>query len=387
MQLRASRVRARDRRATCAIAHLAGVSILALLSSAACRSAPERPRGVVEYVGSSTVARFLEEAAPVYAALDLQIDTTPESEGGERLIAAGGADLAGIANRPRPETLRAGVRATLIGRDALAVIVHAENPVRALTREQVKAVFTARLRNWSEVGGPDLAVRPFVVGEESATRHVFRSALLGDDDYAGCTVVRPDSAIVAAVASEPGAIGQISFSFLDPDAGVRAVSIDGEEPAVTNFGYPIARPLYLLWREGRLEIEAFVRWTQSEEGQRVVMRHFVGARVVGSTGSAPAPPPTGALVVHTETYRVYDGGIDYYPHLPYDVLTPTGELVLRVPNHIGSNDEQPMRVALPPGRYLVRAETAGGGKLEFLVTVEAGRLTELDAASAGRRKP
>jgi hypothetical protein len=46
-----------------------------------------------------------------------------------------------------------------------------------------------------------------------------------------------------------------------------------------------------------------------------------------------------------------------------------------------------MRVELPPGKYLVRAETAGGGKLEFLVTVEAGRLTEFDAASAGRLQP
>ena len=217
-----------------------------------------------------------------------------------------------------------------------------------------------------------------MVGAESATRQVFGDAILDGAGFEGCEEVRPDTAIVDAVSGEPGAIGQISFSFLGNAGGVRPLAIEGERPEVTNFDYPVSRPLYLLRRAGNPVVEAFVEWAQSLEGQRVVIERFVGARVLGSVRVEEAPLVTGTLVVRTQTRAVYDGGIYYYPHRGYEILDRHGNLLRRVPNRRGLNDEDPMRVDLPPGTYLIRAETDRAERPEFFVTVEADRIVELD---------
>jgi phosphate transport system substrate-binding protein len=339
----------------------------------------ERP--VLRYVGSSTIAHFIRDAEPVYGAARFDLDTEPESAGGEIAIVEGRADLAGVAGVPRSETLEKGIAAVLLGRDAIAAVVHPENPVEALTIEQLKGIFTGSIRNWKEVGGRDLEIVPLITGPESATRSIFRSAVLGAADYTGCRTIRPDGAIPQQVRENPGGIGQISFSFINQVSGangVRALAVEGEHPGVTNFKYPIARPLYLLHRGDNAAVEAFAAWTQSDEGQRTVMKRFVGVHVLGGVRPGQPAATTGTLIIYTETYPVYDGGIYYYPHRPYTILSRHGERIRRVPNHRGENDESPTRVELPPGTYLIRPETRRGEPLEFFVTVEAGKTTAVD---------
>ena len=121
-------------------------------------------------------------------------------------------------------------------------------------------------------------------------------------------------------------------------------------------------------------------WTLTSEGQQAVMRDFVGTRVRGSFGTVKSAVPRGVLVVYTPTYPVYDGGIYYYPHRPYEILDRHGVLLRHVQNHRGENDERPMRIELQPGTYLVRVPVERGEVLEFFVTVEAGKVTELVGA-------
>lgn len=358
------------------------VAMALAVSLVGCQTGARRDPVDIRYVGSSTVANFLRDAEPVYGRARFQIEDDSESAGGEAAIVEGATGLAGIANRPAPATLRAGIAATQIGRDAIAVLVNTANPVANLTMAQLQAIFTGDVRNWRELGGQDLPVQPYIMGVESATRSVFRTEVLDGAEYAArCIEVRPDRDMIPRVARESGAIGQISFSFLNgraSPADARAVAIDGEQPNVTNFDYPIARPLYLLWREGTPAVEAFVQWTQTESGQGVVMKRFVGVGVVGDVRPAPpAEAATGTLIVHTETYPVYDGGIYYYPHRPYDLLTARGELIRRVRNHRGENDERPTRIDLRAGRYLIRANTSQGKK-QLFVTIEPGTPTRVE---------
>ncbi|MFT4515684.1 MAG: phosphate transport system substrate-binding protein, partial [Planctomycetota bacterium] len=345
------------------------------------------PKTPVKYVGSSTIARFIQDAEHEYERLKFTINSEPESDGGEKAIAEGATDLAGVANEPSPETLRSGVSSALIGRDAIAVIVNAKNPITNLSISELRLIFTGNAASWSELGGPDLRVEPFIVSPGSATRSVFAETVLQGAQYRGCTDIHPDIEIIAAVAATPGGIGQISFSFLQSAAGVRAIGVGGEKPSVTNFEYPIARPLHLLWRQGRPEIEAFVVWARSPAGQQVVRRRFVGMSVVGSISSQrDDSPASGTLIALTETYKVYDGGINYYPHRPYELLTRYGELVRRIPNHRSENDETATPIQLPPGTYLVRSQTSDGKRPEFFVTVETGKTVEVDFQKLVREK-
>lgn len=361
-------------------------AVLATTLLLGCASGPYRGAPVsIPYVGSSTVAIFLREAEPVYQRARFVIDTEPESDGGERAIVEGRTDLAGIAREPERDLLAGGIVATRIGRDAIATIVHSSNPVTHLSVDQLRAVFTGKMRNWRELGGPDLPIRPCITRPESATHIVFRAQVLHGEDYAGCQEISPDHDIVTAVANDPSGIGHISFSFLGDATRARALAVDGQEPSVTNLDYPLARPLYLLWRQGNAEVEAFVEWAQTTDGQRVVMRHFVSAGVVGFIKPAIERTRTGKLIVYTETYPVSDGGIDYYPHLPYEVYSAQGEFLKNVVNHLGENDELPTTVKLPPGTYIIRPKTSSSGPLDLLVKVEADRTTVVDVKTYLRK--
>ncbi len=331
----------------------------------------------LRYVGSSTIGNFIEDARVDYGKSGFDINTEPESAGGEQAILEGRADLAGVANVPSSETLGKGVVSTLVGWDAIAVIVHDSNPVKNLTQSQLKGIFTGSITNWNEVGGPNLSIQPFIVSNESATRKVFRSVILGQSDYAGCEVVNPDVEILERVRNNPGAIGHISFSFLGNESQVKKISVNGQSLSLTNAAYPITRPLYLLWWPGRREVSDFASWVLSTEGQRIVMKRFIGVR----EASASINQKTGTLVVFTETYPVEDGGTFYYPHRPYEVLTTDRELVARVSNHLSINDESPARVPLSPGTYLIRPESASGTQKEFFVAIEPQKLTKLNVGN------
>lgn len=226
------------------------------------------------YAGSSTIANFMREAEPVYGRARFLLRTEPESLGGERMIQTGEVELAGVAREPSPETFDLDIHATFLATDALAVVVNTANPVRQLTLEELKEVYTGKIRNWEELGGSDLEIAPMVVMPDSATHTVFRSIVLDEEDYAGCLVIIPDSAMNMNVEAEPGAIGVISHSFLCLGGSVRVVDVSGESPLPSNLNYPIRRPLYLLWRPGNPVIQDFIAWTSTREARKVIEKCF-----------------------------------------------------------------------------------------------------------------
>ena len=65
-----------------------------------------------------------------------------------------------------------------IGRDALVFIVNENNPVKSLTRQQLKDIYAGKITNWKEVGGEDLAIVPFQRGEDSGSQTLFRKLLI-----------------------------------------------------------------------------------------------------------------------------------------------------------------------------------------------------------------
>ena len=244
----------------------------------ASQETPAKSPQTIVYVGSSTIANFLREAEPAYGKVRFAMDTEPESLGGEEAIQDGLTDLAGVAAEPEPRTLAGGVQATLLATDTLAVLVHPANPITNLTLDQLKQLFTGGVRNWKELGGRDLDVVPLVVSERSATRKVFRSLVLGSEDFVNARVVRPDADMPRTIEAEPGAIGAVSSSFLCSGGFVRVLSIDGEAPLTSNLEYPIVRPLYLLWNADNPEVAAFVAWAGTNSADEVLTKCFGSRR-------------------------------------------------------------------------------------------------------------
>jgi len=249
------------------------IVVCAMLSTATGAAAE-----TIQYIGSSTVGQYMHEAANVYANAEFDINTEPESGGGEMATAAGRTDIGGVARDVKPEILDKGVKKFLIGKDAIGILVHPSNPVSDLSFEQLRGIFSGNITNWNAVGGPDLPIDVYLVNPQSATRGVFQRVVMGDAKYGGkrVTTIRPDPKIIEEIEIHRGGIGQLSFSFLG-DAKVKRIRPNGEEASVNNANYPITRNLHLVTKgEPTGIVKEFIEWTLSADGQAIVKKFFVG---------------------------------------------------------------------------------------------------------------
>jgi phosphate transport system substrate-binding protein len=255
------------------------IVIGSLIGGALLLAAGSAGAGELSYVGSSTVGKFINDAKGLYTASTFKVDTKPESSGGESCSIRKSCDLGGVARDIGGDYTDQGVVGTLIGHDAIAAIVHNDNPVQDLSFAQLTGIFTGAITNWSEVGGPDAPIKALIVKKGSATRNVFQDRVMGGAEYAGTEVVTPDARIVSEVARDPTAIGQISLAFVIGETSVKALAVDGQAADPANTAYPVTRPLYLTTLgapEG--EAKAFIDWALSDDGQAVVHQRFVGVR-------------------------------------------------------------------------------------------------------------
>ena len=235
---------------------------------------------MLTYEGSSTVAKFINDAAEVYKDVTFTVNTIPESAGGEQCAMRRKCDIGGVARTVNARFLQHNVVPTLIGKDAIAAIVNENNPVDSLTSAQLKAIFTGEVKNWADLGGEDMPITVLVVKAASATRKVFANQILQGSRYSrAIQVVTPDAKIVARVARERGTIGQISFAFLPNRTGIKPLTIDGHVASVNNSDYPITRPLHIVTHgEPVGEVKTFIDWTLSDAGQQVIKKRFVGVK-------------------------------------------------------------------------------------------------------------
>jgi phosphate transport system substrate-binding protein len=170
----------------------------------------------------------------------------------------------------------------VIGYDVMGVFVNEKNPVKSLTRDQVKGIFTGSVTNWKQVGGADKAI---VVYSERldggrATVEAFKSLALGGAAYGPLRELDDAIDCMKDVADDPAAITASSMAFAIP--GVVPASLDGVPPSremVRSGKYPLQRPLVLVSRlsnEG--VVKQFLDFILSPEGQAIVARKFVPVR-------------------------------------------------------------------------------------------------------------
>ncbi|HCI82360.1 MAG TPA: phosphate-binding protein, partial [Ktedonobacter sp.] len=106
--------------------------------------------------------------------------------------------------------------------------------VTSLTQQQLIGIYSTRtIRNWKDVGGPDLPITAVVRPNTSGTRATFRKYVLGGGDESG-TLLRTDSSqtVRDMVAHTPGAIGYLALSVLN--SSVRVIAIDGVAATAQN---------------------------------------------------------------------------------------------------------------------------------------------------------
>ena len=172
------------------------------------------------------------------------------SSAGIESVTNGSSDIGTSSRDLAGAELKAGLVDTHVAIDAIAVIVNPGNPVSKLTSAQVRDIFTGKVTDWRDVGGPDLPILLVNRDAASGTRDAFDKIVLKGATFDPTAAVLPGTGQVRAVVAEArGAVGYISFGFVDDS--VRAIPIDGVAPTaktIKSGAYPVRRLLHFLTR-------------------------------------------------------------------------------------------------------------------------------------------
>ena len=147
----------------------------------------------------------------------------------------------------------------VVARDAIAVIVHPNNPVNQLTLQQISDIYSGNIKNWSEVGGEDRPIVRLSRETNSGTHVYFLETVLrlGSKDnktlFSMDTLLLPSSeGITAEVRDNPNAIGYDGLGYIVPEVKMLAVAKEAASgyiipsaETVNDGTYPISRDLYM----------------------------------------------------------------------------------------------------------------------------------------------
>lgn len=234
--------------------------------------------GTISMAGSTSMeklANAVAEAFPeTYTGVTVTAEFTGSSAGIESLL-AGSVDIGNSSRNLKDEEIEAGAVENIVAIDGIAVVVDTANTVEDLTQEQLIQIYTGEVTNWSEVGGENQAI--VVVGRESGsgTRGAFEEILGIEDACAYANELDSTGAVMAKVASTPGAIGYVSLDVLDDT--VKAVTLEGVEATEENIkdgSYFLQRPFVMATlgeiSEQSEAVQALFAWLQSDAGKEVI---------------------------------------------------------------------------------------------------------------------
>jgi phosphate transport system substrate-binding protein len=165
-------------------------------------------------------------------------------------------------------------------KDGISLYANEANPVKELTLDQIKAIYTGNITNWKDVGGKDAKIIVYGRENSSGTYVYLRDVVLQGQDYVSTMQTMPGTAaVVNAVSKDVNGIGYggaaygkgIKFLSVKKDAGTPGYEPNAEN--VKSGNYPITRYLYMYVRNRPSgDIKQFIDWTLSDEGQAVVAK-------------------------------------------------------------------------------------------------------------------
>ncbi len=231
--------------------------------------------GGVSVAGSTSVQPFAELLAEEYMTTHPRNAPINVQGGGSSagiLAAQTGVAHIGMSSRDlRPE--EKGLNEILIARDAIAVIVNPRNPLEDISSEELRDIFSGRIRNWREYGWEDRTITVVSREEGSGTRGTFDKLVMGVEDVTPSAIVQDSNgAVRAIVADDPYAIGYMSLGLVNKE--VKAVRVDEVTATAENIvrgEYRLVRPfLFLTQAEPEGEVKEFIDFVLSPEAQEIL---------------------------------------------------------------------------------------------------------------------
>jgi phosphate transport system substrate-binding protein len=242
--------------------------------------------------GSTTVGPIAKAWAEYYMKKNPGVNITVGESGsgnGAKSIINGTCDIADMSRPMKDEEKEAAkaknVNATehVVAWDGLSVIVHPSNPVKDLTMEQIRKIYTGEITNWKELGGPDAKIVVISRDTNSGTYETWETKVMNKQKITDkAEYVGSNGAIRQRIIDTTGAIGYVGLAFIE---GVKSLSVNGvaaSPETVLNKTYPIARPLYM-YTNGEPAAETHVAKFLA------LAKNADGKKIIEETGFIPVP--------------------------------------------------------------------------------------------------
>ena len=233
--------------------------------------------GSISMVGSTSMEKLANALSEAFMEAYPNVTVTAEFVGsgaGIEAVTNGTADIGNSSRSLKDEEKAAGVVENVVAIDGIAVCVDPANEVADLTKEQLTNIYNGTVTNWKDVGGADEPI--IVIGREagSGTRGAFEELIDLVDGCKYANELDSTGAVIAKVASTPGAIGYASLDALDDS--VKALSLEGVEATPENIkagNYFLSRP-FVMATKGEISeqndlVQAWFDFVLGDEGQQV----------------------------------------------------------------------------------------------------------------------
>ncbi len=292
--------------------------VIVAVTTLGCFSNSGRDDSRIRITGSDTMVNLAQAWAEAYQKNHPDISAQVRGGGsgvGINALISGKVDIAPASRAMTEEEKSLAKEKTgqepreyTVGRDALAVYVHKDNPLETITIDQLAGIFGegGEIAHWKQLGVDDKACSGGEIvrigrHNSSGTYVYFRESVLGDNrQYKQGTLAQDGSAdVVNLVSKTPCAIGYSGMGYFRPgEVKMLKVSLAAGQPGVApslesalDGSYPILRPLYIYTLgEPTGALQEFIQWALGPEGQKIVEeRGYVPNG--GSPGNVEQRPP------------------------------------------------------------------------------------------------
>lgn len=221
---------------------------------------------------------------------DILVNSTGTLKGIEDLV-NGNSDVAN-ASRPmnyneRKLANKNGIYPVevIVAHDALAIVTNLGLGVDSLSMDQLRDIFIGKIRNWSELGGPNIPILPISRKEGSGSRQFFEDRVLWDSFGGNVRFLENNEIILEEVKKHPGAIAYVGIGAVmdhhgHPSGDVWGMYLySGDTEAVSPYErtkvrygqYALCRPLYQYFaKQPKGLLLDFLRYELSERGQNKI---------------------------------------------------------------------------------------------------------------------
>jgi phosphate transport system substrate-binding protein len=239
--------------------------------------------GNIVVKGSTTVLPIAQKVAEAFMKENPSISISISGGGsgnGIKAIIDGTTDVADSSRFIKDKEIAQAVKNKIypvpfaVAYDCIVPIVHPSNPVTNLTLEQLKGIYKGNIKNWKEVGGPDLELVVVSRDTSSGTYEVWEEKVMNKERVSpGALLQASNGAVAQAVAKNKNSIGYIGLGYVNNTVkALSANGITGSAETTLNGTFPISRPLYMFTNQWpSADVAKFINYAiHPEKGQKLV---------------------------------------------------------------------------------------------------------------------